>query len=885
MGDRSRDDRDPPTPPTGLSDWTKSGERPTAGSKPRETRSFTPGTLLASRYRIVALLGRGGMGEIYRAEDTKLGQPVALKFMRSALSPEVLERFYSEVRIGRQVSHPNVCRLYDVAEFEGDTFLTMEYVDGEDLGSLLGRIGRLAPDKALDLARNLCAGLAAVHDRGVVHRDLKPANVMVDGRGQARLTDFGLALPSDSRQEAGFAGTPVYMSPEQLEGKPPSPQSDLYALGLILFEMFTGRRFFEGKTLNELRSQHKAPKTDRLAGSARLLEPPVEKAILQCLEEDPAARPSSARSVLALLPGGDPLEAALAAGETPSPELVAAASRKGDLSPGAAWACLLAVFAGIAAVAFCFDETGLMNRRVLPRTPEWLAERSRDVLAHLGHPEPVDSAYSVELDRDLLAYIQGDPTPERWKRFLTSNLSPFYFYFRQSPRKLVARNRDGTVQHDDPPREVSGMAEVVLDHRGRLLGYASVPPQVDPSAGPWPDPDFSSLLREAGLADEKLESVRPEWAAPVDSDRKVAWTGVAPDEPSIAIRVEAAAYHGRTVWFAVLRPWAKPDRMTATVVPESRIPVGDVGVGILALALPLGGVVLARRNLRLGRGDRKGAFRVALFVFVSYSLARLLRADHVSSFGDELWTVIKVLAYPVFFALLVWVVYMALEPYARRRWPHMLISWKRLLAGNLDDPLVGRDVLVGCVVGNFVHVFFLAAVFGPTWMGSASPPPPPFSLGDTLTSFREAGFRVFVNQYSAVLYGLVFLFMLVLLRLIVRNTALAMVLWCLLVGSPLQWMSLLHAWLFGLFRAALLLFALLRGGLLSLGGRPLRDVQPARGAAHPGRVGVVRDESLPRGRGGGSAQRLRLPYVARGQAALRTRPARRLGYFERPNRP
>src|SRR4029450_4350190 len=144
----------------------------------QDARGFTPGTLLANRYRIVALLGRGGMGEIYRAEDTKLGQSVALKFMRGTLSPEILQRFYAEVRIGRQVSHPNVCRLYDVVEHEGDTFLTMEYVDGEDLGSLLARIGRLAPDKALELARNLCAGLAAGHHKGGVHRDLKHAKAM-----------------------------------------------------------------------------------------------------------------------------------------------------------------------------------------------------------------------------------------------------------------------------------------------------------------------------------------------------------------------------------------------------------------------------------------------------------------------------------------------------------------------------------------------------------------------------------------------------------------------------------------------------------------------------------------------------------------------------------
>jgi eukaryotic-like serine/threonine-protein kinase len=818
MTNRSSD-RDPPTPPTGVSDFTKSSDRaaPTPGtSTTQDARAFTPGTLLANRYRIVALLGRGGMGEIYRAEDTKLGHPVALKFMRGTLSPEILQRFYAEVRIGRQVSHANVCRLYDVVEHEGDTFLTMEYVDGEDLGSLLARIGRLAPDKALELARNLCAGLAAVHDKGVVHRDLKPANVMVDGRGQARLTDFGLALSFESAAAAGFGGTPIYMSPEQLEGKAPTPRSDIYTLGLVLYEMFTGRRFFEGRTLGEIRSQHKEPKSGRLASIARLIEPQVEHVLLQCLEEDPAARPASARSVLALLPGGDPLEAAVAAGETPSPELVAAASRTGEMSAGAAWACLLGVVAGISAVAFCFDQTGLMNRKTLPRTPEWLAVRAHDVLAHLGHPEPADLAYAFELDRDLLAYTQQGPWADRWKALTESRLSPFYFFYRQSPGKLVARNRDGTVQQDDPPRDVSGMAEVFLDHQGRLLGYTSVPPQVDRSPGPWPEPDFSPLLREAGLDSERLETVRSEWTAPVDTDRKVAWTGFAPGDPTLPIRVEAAAFHGRPVWFRLLHPWSEPERMAATAAPVSRIPVGDVGVGILALALPIGGVILARRNLRLGRGDRKGAFRVAVFVAVAYTAARVVRADHVARFADELWIVIKLVAYPVFWGVLVWLVYMALEPYARRRWPHMLISWKRLLTGGFDDPLVGRDVLLGCVVGALALVFFLGAIFGPTWMGKAPPPPPPFSLGDTLTSVREAGFRVFVNQFSAVLFGLVFLFMLVLLRLILRSTVLAMVLWCVLVGSPLSWLDFAHAAFFGLARALLMLFALLRGGLLSL---------------------------------------------------------------------
>ena len=144
---------------------------------------FAPGAIIAGRYRLVALLGRGGMGEVYRAEDLTLDQPVALKFLPEGVAsdPARLTQFHNELRIARQVSHKNVCRLYDLGEADGRPFLTMEYVDGEDLAALLRRIGRLPQDKAIDIARQLCAGLAAAHERGVLHRDLKPANVMLDG--------------------------------------------------------------------------------------------------------------------------------------------------------------------------------------------------------------------------------------------------------------------------------------------------------------------------------------------------------------------------------------------------------------------------------------------------------------------------------------------------------------------------------------------------------------------------------------------------------------------------------------------------------------------------------------------------------------------------------
>jgi serine/threonine protein kinase len=234
---------------------TPSGPNLLSSSDPLGGGRFTPGLVLAERYRIVALLGKGGMGEVYRAEDLKLSQVVAIKFLPQSLSedPAALERFHSEVRIARQVSHANVCRVFDIGDVDGIPFLTMEYVDGEDLASLVRRIGRLSQDKAVEIARQICAGLAAAHERGVVHRDLKPANVMLDGAGKVRVTDFGLAaLAANITGAEVRAGTPAYMAPEQLSGKEVTPKSDIYSLGLVLYEILTGKRAFEAATLPEL---------------------------------------------------------------------------------------------------------------------------------------------------------------------------------------------------------------------------------------------------------------------------------------------------------------------------------------------------------------------------------------------------------------------------------------------------------------------------------------------------------------------------------------------------------------------------------------------------------------------------------------------------------
>jgi serine/threonine protein kinase len=275
-----------------------SSSRP-ASHPSRDEGRFAAGMLIAERYRIISLLGRGGMGEVFRADDLTLGQPVALKFLPESMTDEfMLERFRNEVRIARRISHPNVCRVYDIGETDNQVFLSMEYVDGEDLSSLLRRIGRLPADKAREIARKICAGLAAAHDKGVLHRDLKPSNIMLDGRGEVRIMDFGLAGLAHEIEDVR-SGTPTYMAPEQLAGKEVTARSDIYALGLVLHELFTGQPAFQDRTRTPLR-----PST-----LVRDLDPAEELVILRCLEEEPENRPASALIVSAALPGGEYLVA------------------------------------------------------------------------------------------------------------------------------------------------------------------------------------------------------------------------------------------------------------------------------------------------------------------------------------------------------------------------------------------------------------------------------------------------------------------------------------------------------------------------------------------------------------------------------------------------
>jgi eukaryotic-like serine/threonine-protein kinase len=254
---------------------------------------FAAGVVFAGRYRMIACLGQGGMGDVWHAEDLVLGAPVALKLIRSA-GDEARAAILNEVRLARTITHPAVCRVFDVGEADGEVFFSMELVRGEDLASLIRRVGRLPAEKVADIARQLSAGLAAAHAAGVLHRDLKPANVLIDDEGRVRITDFGIAVTVDSRRHAAV-GTPGYMAPEQLlAGAPLTERTDVYALGLLLYELVVGQHPFK-------RSAPRMPPA-RPSALVPSVDPQLERVILQALSPDPRDRPASAAAVAAALP-------------------------------------------------------------------------------------------------------------------------------------------------------------------------------------------------------------------------------------------------------------------------------------------------------------------------------------------------------------------------------------------------------------------------------------------------------------------------------------------------------------------------------------------------------------------------------------------------------
>jgi Protein kinase domain len=761
----------------------------TAERTGNEDIHLTPGAIVAGRFRITALIGHGGMGDVYHARDLKLGQSVALKFLPSSSGsdPDMIRLFYDEVRVGRQVAHPNVCRIYDLLEVEGRTAIVMEFVEGEDLASLLRRAGQLPYATSLQIARDICAGVEAAHEKRVIHGDLKPANIMIDGRGRARITDFGLSRIAEEHIDGTrIAGTIAYMSPEQFTQGSVSEKADLYSLGMVLYEVFTGTRARQVSGANDP-AFAVAPAPPSTVQPA--IDRNLERMILRCLAADRDERPSSAHSVWSAFPPGDILDAVMAAGETPPAEFVAESRKVHELRPARAKLLAGAAVAMLIIVVASSQRLTLYGRSLMPLSGPALALRAQAVAEQSSYAGAfVDRASWFTTDLDF--------------RFGSAKELPLIvFHFRAGPMPLLSVRQDHHVGENDPALS-PGSVHVVLASDGRLLLLRALLPDSEKlllgTTVPW-----TTVLRQAGLENEVAESPAAGWIPPFPFDEKRQWTH---DGTSI----RASRYRGRLTYFEVFRAPAKNSGWT---MRESRVP--DVVYFVLILASLIFGTVLARRNIRRRSVDAGAAWRISLWVLVSRALFGLIAGHHPMTAETELAFVTEVAGMALLLAGQVWLGYAAFEPYVRRRWPEALIGWARLVHGRVRDSVVGRDLLLGAIAGLGFRVLDQIRNVWPLF-GKGRTLPSHLAV-DALVSIRETVGDVFLFQARAIFFAFFGLFVLVLLRIAFKQKGLAATGWLVLaMAAWMRWDDPLVELIVVGLQMAIMLLVLERVGLLAM---------------------------------------------------------------------
>ncbi len=514
-----------------------------------------------------------------------------------------------------------------------------------------------------------------------------------------------------------------------------------------------------------VRMQEESPPS--LTSIAREVDPAIERAILRCLAHDPRQRPGSAKGLALALPRGDPLAAAIAAGETPSPELVANSEQTEGLSPRAAAAVYAAVIAGIVAVVLLSQSASLFSRTPSEYSPEALAAIARDHAHRFGYPQrPGDSAMGLEGDGDYLSYTRAHPNAQRFATLLSAGRpAPIIFWYRQAPGLLDPGAEQSWTTMERPASDQTGMYRIRLDLQGRVLFFDAVPREVD-SDSPWTGSvDWQPLFAAAALDPSRFQPAAPRWTPATACDLRAAWTGVWPEAPDIPIRVEAAAWRGKAVSFRIVQPWTKSGR---DIVPPTNWG-GLLWMIVIWVVLFPAASFFAWRNLQANRGDRAGAVRFGALLLLIGVPGDFLLYSHTSGFAEAV-RLRNQFAADFFFSTGAAVVYLAIEPYVRRRDPRLLISWTRLLKGQWRDPLLAANILAGLAAGLFISAVDTAAILLKLRIGVA---PNLFDMPPLLSARQFFSQTILEAPTGAAYWTLILVFEFFLLRLLLRRGVLA----------------------------------------------------------------------------------------------------------------
>ena len=521
--------------------------------------------------------------------------------------------------------------------------------------------------------------------------------------GQVKLTDFGIAALAQVEGSPG--GTPAYMTPEQAEGRPATMKGDIYALGLVLFEMFTGRRAIEASSLFELRRHHQErrlpPRPTTLVPSLDLR---IEEAILACLQHDPSDRPASAAHVAALLPGGDLLRAVRDAGGLPSPDMVGSAGGSGRLHPWVARGLVAMVALGLGVGAWNRDRVSVVGQLPETSSPELLTDKARTLLRNLGYRwEAPVSAFGFVPSTPFMRKAALDLDADRWWQMIRAGWPPAVtFWYRESPASLAATRLDRTqvfkaTTLDDPPighhsRRVS------LDASGRLVALEAMVSEFGGgSTRPPIELAWRPTFEAAGLDYDRFVRTEATWTPPVPFERRYAWLGPPSEDVASQVRVEGAESGNRIVAFELVGRWGR--------IAEQEQNRVAAWFGMFVLVMIGTGAVLGLRNARSGHSDVRAAGRVAVLTFALLFLSCLLLMDPGNLEFDLL---LRAIEDSTLWAIEVLVFYLVIEPYIRGRSPEVLIGWTRLVQGRFQDPLVARQVLIGLSLA--AAVFAVASV-------------------------------------------------------------------------------------------------------------------------------------------------------------------------------